>query len=391
MHLLFATSIVPDGSLGSGYEIANEAILDALRRAGARVTVIGYAWPGHKPSRPQETIVLGEQDVRTETASTPRKLAWLARALSGNLTFASAKMRMVDSASVRRQIDRAGPFDAYVLNSVQFAGAFERLFDDRPCLFVAHNAESVSAAENARSARSPFQRFLFAREARMVAALEQRLCDKARFVFALTEEDRVALGVASPDRSVVVPLTASMAPPPPPRTRAIEVDAALIGSWTWEPNRVGLDWFLRAVVPLLPADFHIRIAGGMPSGITSPHPGVTFVGRVPDARDFLRSAALVPLVSRGGTGVQLKTIETFELGLPSVATTSALRGIGHTPDNCVVADDPAAFAAAMVRLAGAAPRDVDGRAFHRSQRVALDKAVERGLRKLGLAPAAVPA
>ena len=58
MHLLFATSIVPDGSLGSGYEIANEAILDALRRAGARVTVIGYAWPGHKPSRPQETICL---------------------------------------------------------------------------------------------------------------------------------------------------------------------------------------------------------------------------------------------------------------------------------------------------------------------------------------------
>ena len=104
---------------------------------GARVTVIGYAWPGHTPSRPQETIVLGEQDVRNEAASAPRKLAWLARAIAGNLTFSSAKMRMVDAASVRRQIDRAGPFDAYVLNSVQFAGAFESLFDDRPSLFVA--------------------------------------------------------------------------------------------------------------------------------------------------------------------------------------------------------------------------------------------------------------
>ena len=40
MHLLFATSIVPDGALASGYEIANGAIIEALRRAGVRVTVI---------------------------------------------------------------------------------------------------------------------------------------------------------------------------------------------------------------------------------------------------------------------------------------------------------------------------------------------------------------
>jgi len=31
MHLLFATSIVPDGALASGYEIANAAIIAALR------------------------------------------------------------------------------------------------------------------------------------------------------------------------------------------------------------------------------------------------------------------------------------------------------------------------------------------------------------------------
>ena len=30
MHLLFATSIVPDGALASGYEIANAAIIAAV-------------------------------------------------------------------------------------------------------------------------------------------------------------------------------------------------------------------------------------------------------------------------------------------------------------------------------------------------------------------------
>ncbi|TIP99080.1 MAG: glycosyltransferase, partial [Mesorhizobium sp.] len=79
----------------------------------------------------------------------------------------------------------------------------------------------------------------------------------------------------------------------------------------------------------------------------SAHPGVEFVGRVPDAQAFVRSAAVIPLISTSGSGVQLKTIETFELGLPSVATSHSLRGIDHRPDNCVVTDDPVAFAGAL--------------------------------------------
>ena len=51
MNLLFATSIVPDGGLSSGYEIANAVIVDALRRAGAHVTVLGFVWPGKAASR----------------------------------------------------------------------------------------------------------------------------------------------------------------------------------------------------------------------------------------------------------------------------------------------------------------------------------------------------
>ena len=52
MHLVFATSIVPDGAPATGYEIANAAIIDALRRAGIRVTVLGFTWPGKAPADP---------------------------------------------------------------------------------------------------------------------------------------------------------------------------------------------------------------------------------------------------------------------------------------------------------------------------------------------------
>ena len=95
----------------------------------------------------------------------------------------------------------------------------------------------------------------------------------------------------------------------------------------------------------------------------------------------MRTAAVIPLVSTAGSGVQLKTIETFELGLPSVATSRSLRGIDHRPDNCVVTDDPVAFAAAL-ETAASDVRDVDGGAFHRRQVRALNAAIRRGLNKL---------
>ncbi|RWO94547.1 MAG: glycosyltransferase [Mesorhizobium sp.] len=381
MHLLFATSIVPDGALASGYEIANAAIIAALRRAGARVTVIGFTWPGKPASDPQSTIVLGAVDVRTESASSLQKLAWVAKAMLSGLTFASVKLRVVTDSEVHAAVERAGPFDGFVLNSVQFAGAFESLFGDRPSIFVAHNVEYRSAQENAAAAGGLFQRLLFRREAKLLKPMEERLCRRARFVFILAEEDRSALGVASDDRSAVLPLVTCAEAPVQKNPRRIDCDAALIGTWTWQPNRIGLDWFLDKVVPHLRPDFRVRVAGSVPSGIISTHPGVEFVGRVPDAQAFVRSAAVIPLISTSGSGVQLKTIETFELGLPSVATSHSLRGIDHRPVNCIVTDDPVAFAGAL-EAAATDVRDVDGSAFHRRQMKALDAAIRRGLKKL---------
>jgi hypothetical protein len=384
MNLLFATSIVPGGVPTSGYEIANAAIIEALRRAGVGVTVIGFTWPG-KPAVDQDrTLVLGSIDVRTQNASAAQKLAWTAKAVGSGLTFSSAKLRVVGDEKLRRTISEAGPFDAYVLNSVQFAGAFERALDDRPTIFIAHNVEHHSATENAAASESLLQRLLFRREARLLKSMEERLCSRARFVFTLAEEDRAALGVASDARSIALPLvTTPVAPGKMPRH--IDCDAALIGTWTWQPNRIGLDWFLGHVVPYLPGDFRIRIAGSAPGDLSSSHPGVEFVGRVADAQAFVRSAAVIPLISTAGSGVQLKTIETFELGLPSVATSRSLRGIGHRPANCVVADDPKAFAAALVSAASAPAGNVDGADFHARQIKALDAAVAKGLQALGFA------
>jgi glycosyltransferase involved in cell wall biosynthesis len=157
----------------------------------------------------------------------------------------------------------------------------------------------------------------------------------------------------------------------------------MIGSWTWAANRAGLDWFLGEITPRLPSDFRIAIAGGMDAGGPQTPDNVEFLGRVADARAFIKSCRIVPLISRTGTGVQLKTVETFEMGLPSVATQSALRGISAQPENCMVADDPAEFAACLVDMVGRSragePLDKDGRHFHALQLDGLRNALSSGL------------
>lgn len=379
MKLLFATSIVPTTSVGSGYEIANRAILDGLCRAGVEVTVVGFSWPGRPVADPDRTMVLGEIDVRTDTAPWPVRLKWLARAISSGTTFSSSKLLEVSADQLRQALHQHGPFDGVILNSVQFAGAFEQVFADWPSIYVAHNVEHVSARENA-SSLTGYRAALFRREARLLQDLERRLCARARFVFTLAPEDLKSLGPGA-EGGAYLPLV-SRQDPEPPSPRQASYDAAVIGTWTWQPNFIGLRWFLDEVVPHLPPELTVQIAGSVPNGISSNHPGIRFVGRVPDATAFLRGGRVVPLFSRAGTGVQLKTIETFELGLPAVATTASLRGVEARPGNCHVTDDPRAFAAAMIGIARRSAPDLDGRDFHARQRAALDDALARGLRSL---------
>jgi hypothetical protein len=386
MHLVFVSSLVPVANPASGYDIANRVIADALRLLGHKVSVIGFLQPGHEPADPAETRLLGRLEVTNARVGKWRKALWLKDAFGHGEPVSVAKMHAVTPADIRSALAALAPVDGLVLNSVQLPGAFRDVFASFPSVFIAHNVEADSAADNARNAANGVTRFLFARDSRLLAELERSLCAMSAHVFTLAEPDRAALGVAGDDRSTVLPLVTSVTPPDPPSQRAPVYDAGMIGSWTWAANRAGLDWFVDEICPRLPSGFRIGIAGGMGAVQPDAPDNVSFLGRVPDARAFVQSCRVVPLISRTGTGVQLKTIETFEMGLPSVATPSALRGISTRPDNCTVADEPEAFARSLVdavaRSRAGEPLDRDGRAFHAHQLEGLMNALSRGLERL---------
>jgi hypothetical protein len=383
MQLAFVTSQVPLAAPASGYDIANRVVVEALRAMGVGVTSIGYAPPAAELAFEDETILLGRLDPVTAKAPMRQKLAWLAASLRHGVPFTAAKMLAVPRDRFAETFRAAGQFDGVILNSVQMPGVFLDVFHALPTIYLAHNVEHVSAVQNAEAASGRGERLLYLREARLLADIEARLVRTARHVWALSDEDRTALCAGRPGDATTLPLVSRFAPPGGRGAVDAVFDLGLVGTWTWQPNRIGLIWFLEEVVPRLSDDLTIAIAGNVGEPISCSHPGVRFLGRVPDAADFIRSVRVVPLASRGGTGVQLKTLETFEFGLPAVATSSALRGIAAVPANCTVADDAASFAEALSAKIEATRRvdepSVDGRDFHARQLRHMTAALRRGL------------
>lgn len=384
MRLAFLTSLIPVARPDTGFEIANAAILSALREAGHEVTAIGFLRPGEAPAEPEQAIVVAEADIENAVVPAAQKLRWLAAAVRFDLPVACAKLRLVGAGRFVETVRAQGPFDALVLNSVMLPGAFPELLRIAPCILVEHNIEHVSARQNAEHAGNPVLRRLYGREARLLERLERRLWDEARFIWTLAEEDRQALGAAYREKSCALPLVSGGLTEAPPNDlgEAPAFDIGLIGTWTWGPNLIGLEWFLREICPLLQDDIRIAVAGRVPAELQAP-PGVTLVGRVPSAEGFLRSCRLIALSSRAGTGVQLKTIEAMQLGLPAVATTLSCRGFTELPANFSLADTPEDFARALTERvttirAGDRQR-VDGAAFMAAQRLALAEGLARGL------------
>ncbi|AOO79979.1 glycosyltransferase [Bosea vaviloviae] len=385
MRLAFLTSLIPVARPDTGFEIANAAILDALRAAGHEVTAIGFLRPGEVPAVPEGAVVIDAIDIENAAVPARRKLQWILAALAKGLPVACAKLRLAGEGRLIEAVRAHGPFDALILNSVMLPGAFPELLSLGPCVLVEHNIEHVSARQSAAHSANPLLRRLFAREARLLERIERRLWDEARFVWTLAEADRAALGPAYQAKSAALPLVSC-----PARNAAAETaepapayDIGLIGTWTWAPNFIGLDWFLREICPLLPSDITVAVAGRLSSEMPDLPPQVTLVGRVPDADEFLRSCRIVALSSRAGTGVQLKTIEAMQLGLPAVATTLSCRGFSEMPANFSIADTPQAFAQALIARLGtirAGDRQrLDGAAFMTGQRAALAAGLAQGL------------
>jgi len=350
-NILFATTVLP-GAMSTGGEIVSQRIVEALSQIGANVKVLGYARSGYK-RLPRERLI---QTRQIETRLSP--LSFLGWVLQAGFRGRAISIQKYCSHSYLKVLDEElkGSYDVVIIDHAQTGWLLPRL-KDHLVLHVCHNNEAELYRERA-GRTSGIQHKILQRESELISSLERQLANSCKAIWTLTETDARyfrELGA----RNVNVLSVPGVRASPTSRLTDPVTDVALLGTWTWKPNRIGLDWFVNQVVGRFPPDVRIRVAGSGADDLKGRFPNVEIMGRVPSAAEFLGQAKCIAIPSKEGAGLQVKTLDALAVGRPVVATSLACRGIVVPEVGVTIADEPDDFAKAMVDCVRQSPQVLD--------------------------------
>ena len=133
-------------------------------------------------------------------------------------------------------------------------------------------------------------------------------------------------------------------------------DIFFIGAFAHPPNTDAVLWFCREILPLIlrgEPELRFMVIGANPPAEVRALAAnsVQILGHVPDVTPFFDGCRLSVAPLRYGAGVKGKVNHSLAHGLPVVATSLAVEGMFlEDGKSALVADNPAAFAAAVLRL-----------------------------------------
>ncbi len=213
-----------------------------------------------------------------------------------------------------------------------------------------HNIESELARSHARAASWPAS-WASARFAETYRNLERRWLPEFDAVLVASEEDRRSL--QHPHVLVYPNALQERA-----AVHSPEEDCVVFsGNLEYHPNIEAVRWFRTRVWPLLRErcpQVEWRLVGKNPEAValfTRGDERIRVVGPVEDAvAEIARAkACVVPLLS--GSGTRFKILEAWAAARAVVSTSIGAEGLGARDDeHLLIADDPAAFAAAVERV-----------------------------------------
>ncbi len=233
-------------------------------------------------------------------------------------------------------------------------------------VFDDHNAEYLLQKRNFLTDIRQPRRWLAATYScvqwQKLVAYERRICRTADRVIAVSEADRDALRSILPGLEVaVIPNGVDLAFYRRDAVAALPGIGphALVftGKMDYRPNVDGVLWFADAVLPLILAQLptaHFYIVGQQPHerlARLARHPAITLTGRVPDTRPYIAAASVYVVPLRIGGGTRLKVLEAMAMEQAIVSTRLGCDGFDFSDGQEVIfADDPAAFATAVINL-----------------------------------------
>jgi len=264
------------------------------------------------------------------------------------------------AAAVREQVHAlmaSGDVDLCVTDFL-FAAANVPTGGPVPVVLFEHNVEYLIWQRLCAVESNPLKRALLEIEWRKLRAREARACQQADLTIAVSEDDRRRLQEIAPGaRLAAVPTgvdTAYFDPAPYPEHNDRLVFS---GSMDWHPNEDAVIYFIESILPRIRAErpgVSFTIVGRNPSARVrelAAHPGVVVTGTVDDVRPAIGAGSVYVVPLRAGSGTRLKIFEALAMARAVVSTTVGAEGLALEPGrHFVPADDPAAFADAVVAL-----------------------------------------
>lgn len=332
MKILFVTPILPRGQSMGGL-MFSQAVIDQLRLVGARVRVIGWEEEGRPPPYDDDVVSLGPRAIVTRRHPVSA-IGWMARGLTHREPISVAKFRHKRfDALFDREADAA---DAVFVDH-EMTWVLDRFPAGKPIVHISH--QIASQIYNGRA-------LIDRRERALLSRGEYRLVARAAQIWTITSQDAETywhMGARSTRHIRWCPDPIAGGPIRP------DLGAVLLGNWAWGPNRRGVDWFVREVIPRLQGNVLLAGRGAERwRGVA----GLSVQGVVDDAAALLRRAHVIVIPSTAGVGLQTKTLVAMTTGRPIVATSHAIRDIEERPDSLIVEDEPARFAAAILHRLG---------------------------------------
>ncbi len=195
-----------------------------------------------------------------------------------------------------------------------------------------------------------------------LAAYERRVLRAVDAAVAVSEQDARALRRLAPEvRLAIAPNGVDTAHFSRPGLAALTFGGPTLvfsGTLDYRPNLDALAWFVAEVLPRIRAarpDVRLVAVGKRPAPELrqmAARGELVLTGEVADARPFIAGADVYVVPMRIGGGIRLKLLEALSLEAPTVSTSlgaEGVEGLRHA-EHCLLADTPAAFAEAVLRL-----------------------------------------
>ncbi|GIK69087.1 MAG: hypothetical protein BroJett020_03820 [Bacteroidota bacterium] len=248
---------------------------------------------------------------------------------SYNITrFDSKKMHQLVNQSLQQN-----KFDAIILDSLYATPYLPTILKNTTCpvVYRAHNIEYELWETHAKNEKIFFKKLYLQLLAKQLKKYEINILTEVTGIACISPENAFQIKNISKNKRVsYIPFSINDSLP---KMAALSKKLFFIGSFEWEPNTIGLKWFIKNVWSKI-IDFdpkiEFHIAGKGMNKKEWEGKNIVCHGEVENAEKFIEPFFIMPVPLFNGSGVRIKIIEAMAAGKIIIATPKAAEGIPYT-------------------------------------------------------------